>query len=64
MGDVFVITETSRGLINSTLETVIMSGQYGERIAKAEDFSCIQSILFLRRKERGKEEGERGKKFR
>lgn len=29
MGDAFVITETSRGLINSTLETVITSGQYG-----------------------------------
>lgn len=59
MGDAFVITETSRGLINSTLEAVITSGSMGERTAKAEGFSCIQSGLFLRRKEEGKEEGER-----
>lgn len=63
MGDAFVITETSRGLINITLEAVITSGSMGERTAKAEGFGCIQSVLFLRKKEGGKEE-ERGKKFR
>lgn len=37
VGNGFVIIGTSRGLMNSALETVITPGQYG---GKAEDFSC------------------------
>lgn len=56
MGDAFVITETSRGLINSTLEAVITSGSMGE--------GQLHPVGFISKTERRREGGRRKKEVR